>query len=186
MDSKIKIPDLTEAAVAEFRADANRKVNLTYLIAGAYVQALEMTEKAMDFSNLELVQRDKQLVKRIQQMSKGIIKLIEDLQEGSVLQMSAEDTLVHENTLHMFFALFMTIVSRAGIDKYSDLRLYNLYNIITSYPALVDFKFFQSKDHMAFAILRDQIAKDPNMTEASQGNILVTVDGKKKQILVKK
>lgn len=157
------------------RKDANRKVNLTYLIAGAYVQALEIANQAMDWSSLELVHRDKKLTKEIQQISKRLMYLIEELQKGSVLCMGEDDTLVHEDTLHRFFALFMAIVDRAGIDKFSDLRLLNMYNIITSYKSNVKFNFMDLKEKIAFQYLRDKIDKDPNIDMDNRGNIYVTV-----------
>lgn len=157
------------------RRDANRKVNLTYLIAGAYVQALEIANKAMDWSNLELVKRDKKLTKEISKLSRRLLYLIDELQKGSVLCMSEEDSLVHEDTLHMFFALFMTIIDRAGTDEFSDLRLLNMYNIITKYESLVKFDFLDIKDKIAFSYLREKIEKDPTMKIDDQGNILVTV-----------
>lgn len=157
------------------RRDANRKVNLTYLIAGAYVQALEIANKAMDWSNLELVKRDKKLTKEISKLSRRLLYLIDELQKGSVLCMSEEDSLVHEDTLHMFFALFMAIIDRAGTDEFSDLRLLNMYNIITKYESLVKFDFLDIKDKIAFSYLREKIEKDPTMKIDDQGNILVTV-----------
>lgn len=157
------------------RRDANRKVNLTYLIAGAYVQALEIANKAMDWSNLELVKRDKKLTKEISKLSRRLLYLIDELQKGSVLCMSEEDSLVHEDTLHMFFALFMTIIDRAGTDEFSDLRLLNMYNIITKYESLVKFDFLDIKDKIAFSYLREKIEKDPTMKIDDQGNILVTI-----------
>lgn len=157
------------------RRDANRKVNLTYLIAGAYVQALEIANKAMDWSNLELVKRDKKLTKEISKLSRRLLYLIDELQKGSVLCMSEEDSLVHEDTLHMFFALFMTIIDRAGTDEFSDLRLLNMYNIITKYESLVKFDFLDIKDKIAFSYLKEKIEKDPTMKIDDQGNILVTV-----------
>lgn len=157
------------------RRDANRKVNLTYLIAGAYVQALEIANKAMDWSNLELVKRDKKLTKEISKLSRRLLYLIDELQKGSVLCMSEEDSLVHEDTLHMFFALFMVIIDRAGTDEFSDLRLLNMYNIITKYESLVKFDFLDIKDKIAFSYLREKIEKDPTMKIDDQGNILVTV-----------
>lgn len=157
------------------RRDANRKVNLTYLIAGAYVQALEIANKAMDWSNLELVKRDKKLTKEISKLSRRLMYLIDELQKGSVLCMSEEDSLVHEDTLHMFFALFMTIIDRAGTDEFSDLRLLNMYNIITKYESLVKFDFLDIKDKIAFSYLREKIEKDTTMKIDDQGNILVTI-----------
>lgn len=157
------------------RRDANRKVNLTYLIAGAYVQALEIANKAMDWSNLELVKRDKKLTKEISKLSRRLLYLIDELQKGSVPCMSEEDSLVHEDTLHMFFALFMVIIDRAGTDEFSDLRLLNMYNIITKYESLVKFDFLDIKDKIAFSYLREKIEKDPTMKIDDQGNILVTV-----------
>ena len=177
-------------AVEEFKAeqlalarkDANRKVNLTYLVAGAYVQSLEIANKAMDWSSLELVQRDKKLTKEIAQLSKRLMYLIDELQKGSVLCMGEEDTIVHEDTLHMFFALFMAIVDRAGIDEFSDLRLLNMYNIITSYKSRVKFNFMEVKEKIAFEYLRDKIIKDPTMAIDYQGDIYVTVEEEGKPV----
>lgn len=176
----------TKEELDHARAEANRKVNLTYLVAGAYVQSLEITNDALDWAGLELIHKDKQLVKQIKQASEKLIWLIEKLQENSVLPMDEEDNLVHENTLHMFFATFMAIVESAGTDKYSDLRLYNLYNVIRRYPKKINFNFFKMKDNIAFDHIRQKISIDPNVMEDSEGNILVTENGKKKQILMKK
>lgn len=176
------IEDFKAQQLDAARKDANRKVNLTYLIAGAYVQALEITNQAMDWSSLELVFRDKKLTKEIQQLSKRLMYLIDELQKGSVLCMEEDDTLVHEDTLHMFFALFMAIVDRAGIDEFSDLRLLNMYNIITSYKSNVKFNFMKLKEKIAFQYLHDKIAKDPSMEIDYQGNIYVTVEEQGKPI----
>lgn len=169
------IEEIKARRLSLVRRDANRKVNLTYLIAGAYVQALEIANKAMDWSNLELVKRDKKLTKEISKLSRRLLYLIDELQKGSVLCMSEEDSLVHEDTLHMFFALFMVIIDRAGTDEFSDLRLLNMYNIITKYESLVKFDFLDIKDKIAFSYLREKIEKDPTMKIDDQGNILVTV-----------
>lgn len=170
------IEDFKARQLEAARKDANRKVNLTYLVAGSYVQALEMANKAMDWSSLELVARDRKITKEIRQLSKRLMYLIDELQRGSILRMENEDTLVYEDTLHMFFALFMAIVDRAGIDEFSNLRLLNMYNIITSYKSNVKFNFMELKEKMAFQYLRDKIANDPNMDIDDNGNIYVTVD----------
>lgn len=172
--------------LAKARLDANRKVNLAYLTAGAYYQALEIANKAMDATGLELVYRDKKLVREIQQLSKRLMFLIDELQKGSVLCLPENESMVHEDTIHMFFALFMAIVDRSGLDKHCDLRMYNLYKVICSYKSLVGFNFFDTKETIAFNYVKDHMANNPDITEDSEGNILVKIDGKKTQMLIKK
>lgn len=175
-----------QESLEHLRKDANRKVNLTYLLAGAYFQSLEMANEAMDAAVLELRHSDKKITNEIRQLTKRLIYLIDQLQNGSVLELSDSEALTHENTIHMFFALFMGIIEAAGIDKYSDLRVYQMYNMISKYPKRVNFKFLQTKEHMAFNFVKERIANDQNISEDSEGNILVTENGKKKQVLIKR
>lgn len=161
----------------QLRKDANRKVNLTYLLAGAYSQALDIATEAMDSATLELRYRDKKITNEIKQLTKRLSHLIEDLQEDSVLVLPEDESLTHENTIHMMFALFMAIVESAGIDKYSDLRVYNMYNIVSKYPRRVNFKFHELKECIAFNFVRDKIDNDETLSMDSNGDIYI--DGKK-------
>lgn len=174
--SENQAKDLLDKAVKEvnlekLRKDANRKVNLLYLIAGAYEQALELVDKALEVSKLDLVHRDKQLVKEINRCSKKLRYLINTLQDGSVLKLNNDDQLVHEDTLHIFFALFMAIVDRAGTDEYSTYRLYHLYNQISKYPSRIKFDFLSQKENTAFEYLKNTIKDNPNLGINSSGEI---------------
>ena len=161
------------------RVDANRMVNISYLIAGAYAQSLEDMSLLLNWADLDLRYNDKFLINQLSKLTKQLLHLIDKLQMESVLTMGGEDQAIHEDTYHRFYAIFMAIIDRAGFDSLADLRLLSIYNNITRYKSLVNIPLMETKDRNAWWSLRDKIAKDPDLKEDGQGNIFISEVDKK-------
>lgn len=163
---------------------ANRKLNLAYILAGAAAQGFELAEKAMDWASLDLVQSNKQIVKEINRTLNKLIWLVEELNRKSVLTMNEVDSSKFEDTLHIYFVLFMQIIDKAGLDELSLYRLYNIYHLLDKYKSLMNYPFKGIKEDMAFRWILE-FAKDSKFLHIDQqGNIMsVQEDGKKSQLL---
>lgn len=173
-----------DKAIINARKVANRKLNLAYILAGAAAQSFEIAEKAMDWASLELIQSNKQIVKEIRRTLNKLIWLVEELNKKSVLTMNEIDSPKFEDTLHIYFALFIQMVSKAGFDEVSLYRLYNIYRLLDKYKDLTDFTFKDVKEDIAFRGILEFAKKSPFLHIDQQGNImLVHEDGKKSQLL---
>jgi len=173
-----------DKAIINARTWANRKLNLAYILAGAAAQGFEQAEKAMDWASLDLVQSNKQIVKEIRRTLNKLIWLVEELNKKSVLTMNGLDSSKFEDTIHIYFALFMQIVDKAGLDEVSLYRLYNLYHLMDKYKGLMNFPFKDVKEDMAFREILEFAKRSKFLHVDQQGNImLVHEDGKKSQLL---
>lgn len=163
---------------------ANRKLNLAYILAGAAAQGFEQAEKAMEWASLDLVQSNKQIVKEIKRTLNKLIWLVEELNRKSVLTMDEIDSSKFEDTLHIYFALFMQIIDKAGLDELSLYRLYNIYNLLDKYKGMMNYPFKGVKEDMAFRGILEVAKNSKSFHVDQQGNImLVNEYGKKSQLL---
>lgn len=173
-----------DEVILKNKVEANRKLNLAYILAGTAAQSFEIAEKALDWNDLQLIQSNKQLVNEVRRSLRKLIWLIEELHKKSVLTMELKESSLFEDSIHMYFALFMAMIDRSGLDELSDKRLYNLYNKITQFKPLINFNFGYMKEEIAFNHVLKEIRESSNLEITSEGDIcLISEDGTKKNIL---
>ena len=98
--------------------------------------------------------------------------------------MELKESSLFEDSIHMYFALFMAMIDRSGLDELSDKRLYNLYNKITQFKPLINFNFGYMKEEIAFNQVLKEIRESSNLEITSEGDIyLISEDGTKNNIL---
>ena len=152
-----------DEVILKNRVEANRKLNLAYILAGTAAQSFEIAEKALDWNDLQLIQSNKQLVNEVRRSLRKLIWLIEELHKKSVLTMELKES---------------------SLDELSDKRLYNLYNKITQFKPLINFNFGYMKEGIAFNHVLKEIRESSNLEITSEGDIyLISEDGTKKNIL---
>ena len=173
-----------DEVILKNRVEANRKLNLAYILAGTAAQSFEIAEKALDWNDLRLIQSNKQLVNEIRRSLRKLIWLIEELHKKSVLTMELKESSLFEDSIHMYFALFMAMIDRSGLDELSNKRLYNLYNKVTQFKPLINFSFGYMKEGVAFNHVLKEIKESSNLEITPEGDIyLISEDGTKKNIL---
>ena len=160
-----------DEVIVKKRIEANRKLNLAYILAGAAAQAFEIAEKDLDWNDLHLIQSNKQLVNEIRRALRKLIWLMEELHKKSVLTMKLKESSLFEDSTHMYFALFMAMVDRSGLDELSNKRLYNLYNKITQFKPLINFSFSYMKEGVAFNHVLKEIKESSNLEITHEGDI---------------
>ena len=65
-----------DEVILKNRVEANRKLNLAYILAGTAAQSFEIAEKALDWNDLQLIQSNKQLVNEVRRSLRKLIWLI--------------------------------------------------------------------------------------------------------------
>lgn len=175
MKQNSNIEDPAFKKMTEVQVDVNRKVNLLYILAGVYDQALEIVQKSLEDSNLDLRGNDKKTLDTISKLTNKLRIQIDKLQRHSVLKLAEDEAIAHEDTIHMFFSVFMAMITRAGVDEFSAHRIYNIYNAINRYKPLLYFKGLDVKDKIAFSSVREDIDKNPAIRIDDQGNILIFI-----------
>lgn len=123
------------------KRDANRYVTLTYMISGCLGYAIENMESLLKRSNLRLAGKDKYLFNQLKFALKRVQFLLQDLENESMKVMmedkDGDAVLSYEDTVHIYWYMFLLMIDRGGTDSKYDLRLKALCDMIEKYKSLL-------------------------------------------------
>lgn len=139
----------------------NRQLNLTYMIAGCFMQAFQDMQVYLEKTNSQLNHQNRHLCNELLRTSKRTVFLIEQLQKVSCLTLDADALYEHDDGAYKMYSLLMEIISIVGSDPTSEVRAYTLYKALKGF-----------KHHLVFpqAELRNKIAWDFTQKKVDRGD----------------
>ena len=158
--------------------NANRLSSLTYMVAACLNFSIENLNRQLRLCNLQLVGRDKMLFNRIKTQIEQLqsnLNILEDLAFG--VMKDEEARLAYEDATHIYWALFMTLVDRGGIDNLCDLRFKALIDIIGKYESILHLPGLDIAYHCAFAQVSKAIQEGKYSKEDFKNLLKVHEDG---------
>lgn len=121
---------------------ANRLTTLTYLIAGCLGYAIEDMERYLLQSKLVLAGRDKYLFNQLKPALNRVKYILNELEDYSIRVLEndpdEDGVLSREDSVHIYWYLFLLIVDRSGTDGLYDLRVKAFCDMIRKYKSLLN------------------------------------------------
>lgn len=118
------------------KKDADKVINVTYMLSGVLEQSFQEMDDILERLHKRLHHELRRLITSIRKHIKFLNSNIESLRTHSLAKMDEETVECFDDTTLRFYVIFMKLLEVAGIDYLCDLRLYSLYNPLTSYPKL--------------------------------------------------
>ena len=146
-------------ATSEELKNANRLTSLTYMVAACLNFSIEELNHFLSKTNLELHGKDKQLFNYIKSQLNKLKFALKDLENLAFKGMGEDEEakLSYEDAIHIYWAAFITLIDRGGIDNLCDIRLMALVDKISRYESLLNFPDMATIYNMAFMQIRDAI-----------------------------
>lgn len=169
----------------KFKREANRVINVTYMLSGVLEQSFQSMDEALDRAKKRLKHEDRRLVNEIRRNIKYLRSNIEILRSISVGNLDEETIECYDDTTLRFYVIFMRLLEIAGIDNLCDLRLYTLNEKLKGYKGLVIYPDLDYQSKLAFLQIERDIAnglysvdemknlfqKDEDRDKETKGNI---------------
>lgn len=139
--------------------NANRITSLTYLIAGCLGFSIDNLNEYLLKSNLKLSGEDKRLFNRISSQISQLKTNLDTLERLAFGVMDEEGGLAYEDATHIYWALFLLIIDKAGTDNLYDLRSKALFDVIDKYKSRLNIPGMRLAYHTAFAQVNKAISE---------------------------
>lgn len=137
---------------------ANRSINVAYILAGCLAQACEDMEEYLTKIYSDLQYENKRKVGEILKESKRLSKLVEQLEEMSILKCDDNSVYQHDCAKDHYYAILLRAIQLIGADHLSEVRSLYIYNYLKNFQDLIKMPKMALREHMAFYGVRRRIA----------------------------
>lgn len=146
---------------------ANRSINIAYILAACLAQACEDMNQYLLKINSDLRHDNKHKVKEVLKESIKLIKLLNKLEEISILRCDENSVYAYDCAKDHYYAILLRVIQILGADHLSEVRALYVYNYLKNFKDLIQMPKMEIRESMAFFGVRRRLAEgEINLEEA--------------------